>query len=58
MNAVEQFLALMTAAMVIAAIAKRFDLPYPLALVIGGLGLSGLWRAFTSELGLGGAAGF
>ncbi len=40
MNAVEQFLALMTAAMVIAAVAKRFDLPYPLALVIGGLGLS------------------
>ena len=40
MNPVEQFFGLMIAAMVIAAIAKRFDLPYPLALVVGGLGLS------------------
>lgn len=40
MNAVEQFFALMVAAMIIAAIAKRLDLPYPLALVVGGLALS------------------
>ena len=40
MNPVEQFFGLMIAAMIIAAIAKRFDLPYPLALVVGGLALS------------------
>ncbi|MBY0504100.1 MAG: Na+/H+ antiporter [Bryobacteraceae bacterium] len=40
MNPVEQFFALMVVAMVIAAIAKRFELPYPLALVVGGLALS------------------
>jgi CPA1 family monovalent cation:H+ antiporter len=40
MNPVEQFFGLMIAAMIIAAVAKRFDLPYPLALVVGGLGLS------------------
>lgn len=40
MNVVEQFFALMIAAMTIAAIAKRFELPYPLALVVGGLALS------------------
>ena len=40
MNPVEQFFGLMIAAMIIAAIAKRFELPYPLALVVGGLALS------------------
>ena len=40
MNPVELFFGLMVAAMTIAALAKRLDLPYPLALVVGGLGLS------------------
>ncbi|MBM3760540.1 MAG: hypothetical protein FJW36_09870 [Acidobacteria bacterium] len=42
MTSVEAILGLLFAATVIVLAAKRLDLPYPIALVLGGLGLSAI----------------